>query len=102
MSELIRIWKEIDIKDIEGHLLVVGLTSADCSNCRELGINYSTAVSCPKCGNVFKYIASRGKEIRRIRNKRPDLIFIDFEDYKKIAGFTKAKDFFNSNGKKNI
>ncbi len=96
MNELIRVWKEIDIKDVSGHLLIVGITSADCSNCRELGINYSTAIYCPKCGIDFKYIASRGKEVKRIKEKRPDLIFIDYEDYKKITGFTKAKDFFDS------
>ncbi len=99
MNELIRVWKEVDIKDIESHLLIVGLTSADCSNCRELGINYSTATSCQKCGTDFKYIASRGKEIRKIKEKRPDLIFIDLEDYKKVTGFIKAKGFFNSGGK---
>ena len=43
MNELIRVWKEFDIKDVSGHLLIVGLSSADCSSCRELGINYSTA-----------------------------------------------------------
>lgn len=99
MNELIRVWKEFDIKDISRHLLIVGLTSADCSNCRELGIDYHTVVSCPRCGTDFKYIASRGKEIRKIGGKRPDLIFIDFEDYKRIIGSTKAKDFFNSSGK---
>ena len=99
MNELIRVWKEFDIKDVSGHLLIVGLSSADCSSCRELGINYSTATSCPKCGADFKYIASRSKEIRKIKDKRPDLIFIDFEDYKKGTGFVKANDFFNSGPK---
>ncbi|MDP2912170.1 MAG: hypothetical protein Q8N76_07565 [Candidatus Omnitrophota bacterium] len=94
MSELIRVWKEVDIKDIESHLLIVGLLTADCSNCRELGINYSTAKSCPKCGVDFKYIASRSKEIKKIKNRRPDLIFIDLDDYKKVVGFIKAKEFF--------
>lgn len=96
MNELIMVWKEVDVKDIESHLLIVGLTSADCSNCRELGINYSDAVSCPNCGTSFKYIASRSKEIRKIKEKRPDLIFIDLEDYKKVTGLIKAKGFLSS------
>ena len=99
MNELIRVWKEFDVKDISGHLLIVGLLSADCSNCRELGIKYSNAVSCPKCGVDFKYIATRSKEIRKIKEKRPDLIFIDLEDYKKATGFVKANNFFNSGPK---
>lgn len=94
MNELMRIWKEFDIKDVSSHLLIVGLLSADCSNCRELGINYLNAVSCPKCGTEFKYIASRNKEIRKIKEKRPDLIFIELEDYKKATGSVKARDFF--------
>jgi NAD(P)H-hydrate repair Nnr-like enzyme with NAD(P)H-hydrate dehydratase domain len=94
MSELIRVWKEFDAGEISKHLLVVGLLTADCSNCRELGIDYSTAKACPKCGVDFKYIASRGKEIKKIKNRRPDLIFIDFEDYKKTTGEIKAKNFF--------
>jgi len=96
MSNLIRVWKEIDISDIGKHLLIAGEVTGDCSNCRELGINYSSAIVCPKCGNEFKYIASRFHEIGKIRQKRPDLVFIDFDDYKKAAGKIKAKDLFHS------
>jgi len=94
MPDLIRVWKEMDINDIEKHLLVAGEVSGDCSSCRELGINYSLSKSCPKCGNEFKYIATRFHEIKKIKQKRPDLIFIDFEDYKKAAGKIKAKGLF--------
>ncbi len=96
MSDLIRVWKEMDVTDIGKHLLIAGEVTGDCSNCRELGINYSTAKACPKCGNEFKYIASRPHEIRKIKNKRPDLIFIDLEDYKKVTGKIKAKDLFHN------
>ncbi|MDP2921928.1 MAG: hypothetical protein Q8O12_06165 [Candidatus Omnitrophota bacterium] len=96
MSDLVRVWKEVDIADIAKSLLIIGLSTGDCSNCRELGIDYSSAKACPKCGAVFKYIASRSKEIKKIKNKRPDLIFIDLEDYKKVSGSIKAKDFFSA------
>lgn len=95
MSELIRVWKELDIGDVSKHLLIVGASTGDCSNCRELGINYSIAKTCPKCGTEFRYIASRIKEIKKIKDKRADLIFIEFEDYKKITGFIKAKNLFD-------
>ena len=91
-----RVWKEVDIGDVSKHLLIAGALTADCSNCRELGINYANANSCPKCGTDFKYIASRTKEIKKIKQKRPDLIFIDFDDYKRVTGFMKAKDLFKS------
>jgi hypothetical protein len=99
MNELVRIWQEVDIMDVSRHLLIVGLSAADCSNCKELGINYSSAKVCPKCGTDFKYIASRSKEIRKIKEKRPELIFIDLEDYKRATGFIKAKDFLNPGAK---
>ena len=91
MSDLIRVWKEIDVSEIEKHLLIVGNVSGDCSNCRELGIDYISAKSCPKCASEFKYISTRSFEIKKIKQKRPDLIFIDLEDYKKAAGKIKAK-----------
>lgn len=94
MNELMRVWKEFDAADVSKHLLIVGLLTADCSNCRELGLDYSAVKTCPKCGVDFKYIASRSKEIKKIKNRRPDLIFIDLEDYKKATGAIKAKDLF--------
>jgi len=96
MIELLRVWKEFDIDEVSKHLLIVGESAGDCSNCRELGINYLAAKSCPKCGNDFKYVASRTHETRKIKNKRPDLIFIDLEDYKKVTGKIKAKDLFHN------
>ncbi len=98
MSGFIRIWKSLDIDDIKGHLLIVGELTADCSKCRTLGINYSEARVCPKCGTGFKYIASRSKDIKRVANKRPDLIFIDMDDYKRETGKARARDLFSSNG----
>lgn len=98
MHKFIRVWKEVDINEVSGHLLVVGASTGDCSKCRELGIDYSTAKTCPGCGTDFRYIASRSKEIKKIKKKRPDLIFIDFEDYKRETGFIKARNLFDSRG----
>ncbi len=92
MSKLIRVWKELSAEDISKHLLIVGASAGDCSNCKELGISYATAKSCPNCKTQFKYICSRAGEIKKIKQKRPDLIFIDFEDYKKSTGFSKAQE----------
>jgi hypothetical protein len=92
MADFIRVWKEFDINDVSEHLLIVGDAAGDCAKCRELGIDYSSAKLCPKCSTVFKYIASRTREVKKIISKRPDLIFIDFEDYKKVSGKIKARD----------
>jgi len=95
MKEFIRVWKDIDINDISEHLLIVGESRGDCSKCRALGIDYSNAKTCPECGTGFKYIASRSREVKKIIQKRPDMIFIDFEDYKKIIGKIKARGLFS-------
>ena len=59
--------------------------------------------SCPECGTPFQYLTSRRIEshpserfqiVRRLREKRPELVFIDFSDYSKTLGKKKAKDFF--------
>ncbi len=104
MSYYLRIWQACDIAEITKHLLIVGELTADCAACRELGINYSQAHQCPKCGTIFRFIASRntGKldrgragTVKRIKDRRPDLTFIDYEDYKEITGKTQAREFFN-------
>ncbi len=99
----IRIWQSCVIEEITKHLLIVGDVTADCQNCRELGINYAQTRDCPKCGTTFRFIASRktgkldvarGGTVKRIKDRRPDLTFIDYEDYKEITGKQSARDFF--------
>lgn len=100
----IRIWQACDIGEITKHLFIVGDVTADCQNCHELGIDYTKAHQCPKCGTTFRFIASRntgrldggrGGTVKRIKDRRPDLTFIDYEDYKEITGKKQARDFFS-------
>ncbi|MBN1354613.1 MAG: hypothetical protein JW994_08115 [Candidatus Omnitrophica bacterium] len=95
-NALIRIWQEVDIKTVEPHLLIAGHTTADCGNCKEIGISLD-AVTCPKCGTAFKYISSRifdsSKEAKRFKVRRPDLTIIDFRDFKEIQARIKAHGF---------
>ena len=99
----IRVWQNCDVQELSKHLLIVGDITADCAACRELGIDYAQARSCPKCGTVFRFIASRstghldrgrGGTVKRIKERRPDLTFIDYEDYKNVTGKQQARDFF--------
>lgn len=98
----IRVWQPCEISEITRHLLVVGDLTADCASCRELGIDYSKAEACPKCGTKFRFIACRGLgregarsgTVKRIKDRRPDLTMIDYEDYKEITGKQSARDFF--------
>jgi len=99
----IRIWQNCDVQEITKQLLIVGDITADCAACRELGIDYASAKTCPKCGVQFRFIASRntgvlsrgrGATVKRIKDRRPDLTFIDYEDYKEITGKQSAREFF--------
>ena len=99
----IRIWQSCDIQGITKHLLIVGDITADCANCRELGIPYAGTRNCHKCGTDFKFITSRnagkldrgrGATVKRIKDRCPDLTFIDYDDYKEITGKQQARDFF--------
>lgn len=103
MSYFIRIWQACDVQELTKHLLIVGDITADCAGCRELGIDYAQAKTCPKCGTIFRFIASRhtgrldrdrGGAVKRIKDRRPDLTFIDYDDYKEITGKQTARDLF--------
>ncbi len=83
--------------EVTTHFLVVGDISSICGNCREVGIDLKLE-SCPKCGAKFKYAATQKpltqSATRRLKERRPDLTFIDYEDFKVISERTKARDFF--------
>jgi hypothetical protein len=101
--EYLRVYQEFDIEEVKKHLLILGDLSADCAACRMLGIDGYTAKHCPQCQTEFKYLTSRRIEthpgerfqiVRRMREKRPDLIFLDYTDFSKTLGQKKARDFF--------
>ena len=101
----LRCYRALDIEEIKKHLLIIGDLTGNCASCNALGINaYDTAV-CPECGTAFKYIASRRLEshpaerfqlAKRLAEKRPDLVLIDYQDYQKVTGAKAARDFFSS------
>lgn len=103
MSEYLRVFKPFDLAEVQQHMLILGDLVGDCASCRALGIEpYSTTV-CPECGTPFKYVTSRRLEshsgerfhlAKRMAEKRPDLIFIDYTDFSKAVGQKKARDFF--------
>ena len=101
--EFLRIWQVFDLEEVEKHLLILGDLTGDCAACRELGISYQEARTCPRCKTAFKYVTSRRLETHpgerfqiagRLRERRPDLVFIDYEDFKRTLGRKKARDFF--------
>lgn len=104
-SVWLRVWSERDLTQIEPHLLILGDLKADCGNCKELGLDYKTVTQCPKCQTRFQFVTSRRFEthpgerfqiVRCLAEVRKDLICIDYDDYKKLTGRQKARDFFSS------
>ena len=104
MAYYLRVWQSADVENVKKHLVIVGELTGDCASCREIGIHYAEARTCPKCGTDFKFIAYRfgadsrnlGATVRRLKERRPDLVCIDYGDYQNATGKQSARDFFNS------
>jgi hypothetical protein len=95
MSSFLRIWKQLDIKDIQLHLLVFGELSGECYNCHNIGLSSDTQ-TCPECMARFKYIGFRRKSVdaatlKRFTEKHPQVTFIDFDDFKKLTSKDQAR-----------
>ncbi len=99
----IRLWIEEDIDQIGKQLLIVGESFSDCGNCRHLGLDFATVKSCPECKTEFKYVTSRHvaggaadrfRWIRKIKEKRSELQFVDYDDYQRHRSLSKARDIF--------
>jgi hypothetical protein len=94
MKSLLRVWQELDLKDVEQSLIVVGELSAECFACHKVGIN-STSVQCPQCGAHFKYMGFRRRVdmnyLRKLREDFPYMVLIDFDDFKKATGKSTAR-----------
>ena len=104
MAEYLRVWEERDLSEIGSHLLIMGDTLGDCAACRCLGIDLSKK-NCPQCKTEFRYLTSRRIEthsgeafriVRRSRQTRPDLLFIDYSDFKRLSDLAKGKSFLSS------
>lgn len=98
MSEkFLRIYKKMDFGFVKSRLLLYGALSGSCAACKEMDIKLD-ARCCPKCKSEFCYIAFMNvkdhlPKMLRLSEERPDLVFVDYEDFKKIEGALKAQDF---------
>ena len=96
-----RIWTEVDLKDIQDHIIMVDDMLGFCPKCKKIGIDLKELDNCPSCETEFKYVTSKeakgGKKdiVLRIRKKLPDLTFVDYDDYLNLTGKKKAEGLFN-------
>ena len=94
MRTFLRTWEEFDLKKIEKCLIVVGELSSECFSCHNVGID-SKAKACPHCGAYFRYMSFRRKlspaYLNKVKEGLPNIICIDFEDFKKALGKRDAR-----------
>ena len=96
-----RVWQAVDIEGIKKHLVIAGDLMGDCASCRELGIKYAQEKFCPGCKTEFRFITARaavgsmksmGGVVKRIKDRRPDLTFVDYDDFQSLTGKMSARD----------
>jgi hypothetical protein len=94
MRVWLRVWQEIDLKDVEKHLVVIGQLSGECFNCHQIGLDKSLLI-CPNCNTKFKYIGFRTKVdpslVAKLKEKYPYITFIDFDDFKRASSKKAAR-----------
>jgi hypothetical protein len=101
--DFIRIWTEVDIKEVINHIIIVDDKFGFCTGCKEIGIKIDNLTNCPKCNREFKYVSSREAKggakgidiVMRIKKKLPALTFIDYDDYERATTKNKADSLFN-------
>ena len=97
MSErFLRVYKQFYFDEVKSHTLLYGVLSGSCSNCKAMDVKLD-ARECPECHNLFKYIAFQNikdhmPKMLRIAHERPEILFIDHDDFKRTEGAIRAED----------
>ncbi len=97
MSErFLRIYKKFHLDEVKFHLLTYGALSGTCANCKRMDLKLDV-LQCPECGAEFKYIAFQNirdhlPKMLKISHERPNIVFVDYDDFKKLEGEEKAKN----------
>jgi hypothetical protein len=95
-DKFLRIYKKFYIDEVKVHLMTYGALTGMCANCRDMDAKLDM-LKCAQCGTEFKYIAFQNvkdhmPKMLRIAQERPNIIFVDYDDYKRIEGEEKAKN----------
>ena len=98
LMKLLRVYNLLDVHAIKPNLLIYGDVSGQCGHCDAFDIKFSET-KCPKCSADFKYIAFRNIKSHipktfKLFEERPQVKIVDFDDYKRNMGASKAEEFF--------
>lgn len=96
-EKLMRVYKKLDINDVKSHLMIYGDLAASCAHCQKMDVKLES-VSCPNCKTEFEYIAFRNVKVHmpkilKLSQERPTLVIVDYEDYHRLTGEQKAREF---------
>lgn len=94
-KRFVRVWTEINVDEVETHLIYIEDLYGSCGKCKKLGLNYLKDTKCPSCGTVFRYAATNLKNVadavkilNRMKSSGVNLTLIEREDLIKA----QAKD----------
>ena len=94
----LRVYKKFDPLSLKSNLLVYGDLTGSCENCSHMDVKLD-ARNCPSCKTEFRYIAFRNikshfPKLDKLMQSSPTVTIVDFDDYKRSAGASKAEAFF--------
>jgi hypothetical protein len=94
-DRFIRIYKKFYLDEVKTHLMSYGALSGTCANCKCMDLKIDM-LHCPECKTEFKYIAFQNirdhmPKMLRISQEKPHILFVDYDDFKRIEGEEKAR-----------
>jgi hypothetical protein len=94
-TRFIRIYKKFFLDEIKTHLMTYGALFGSCANCKRMDLKIDTP-QCPECKTEFKYIAFQNirdhmPKMLKMSHEQPQIIFVDYDDFKRLEGEEKAK-----------
>ena len=94
-DRFVRIYKKFYIDEMKAHTLMYGALAGICANCKSMDVKLDM-LKCPSCGNEFKYVAFQNvrehmPKILKLVGERPDVLIVDYDDFKRAEGEEKAK-----------
>lgn len=97
-KKFIRVYQKLDFNDVRQHTMLYGDLAASCAHCNALDIRITESI-CPECRTEFKYVAFRNvkshlPKIEKLLNENPNIVIIDFDDYKRGQAESRAEEFW--------
>lgn len=96
-KKFIRVYKELDVIEIQKHLLIYGDLAGQCANCLNMDVRLDM-LTCPQCKTEFRHVAFRNiknhlPKVAKLFRERPQLTIVDCDDFKRCQGALKAEEF---------